>query len=173
MTARNQSTLESRLATLAFVVLIVFSGISVALWRVHRVSFVSVHTATSQFLKHGDAVMTKPAELKQLQTGDLVSYYDPLDTTHIVTTRLQSVLPTNNAFIPSGSHEALWSALLIGKVQYRFSYMGYFLDFVRSRIGLVVGVYLPALIVVGNELKLLATAFDRKIYRLFAVTAER
>jgi len=173
MATQQQSTVESRLATLAFVVLVAFSVLGVGLWRVHRVSFVSVHSPVAKYLKPGDAVITKPVQPKQLQAGDPVSYYDPQNVSRILTQRLQTVDVQANTFTAGGSHGPLSTALLVGQVKYRLKGIGYALDAVRSRASLVLGVYVPAIIILGHELRLLADSYEVTRYRLFISQASR
>ncbi|HET6924250.1 MAG TPA: hypothetical protein VFH39_00270 [Candidatus Saccharimonadales bacterium] len=168
---RTRRSIEGRLNTWAFVVLVAVSGIGLAVWRLPNMNFVSVHTSVDTFLHYGDAVMTRPTGLAQLHTGDLVSYYDPLQPGNMRTSRVQAVHAAGGSFVPAGAeisqHPADVSAsLLIGKVHYRLSYAGYLLDFVRSRLGLVLGVYLPALIILNHEILLLAATYRRQHYRL-------
>lgn len=167
--------LNKWLSALAFTVLIVFSIIGVGSWRFHDPGFVSVHTANlTPFVRPGDAVMTRPVKLAGIQPGDILSFYNPQDTTKTLTQRVQQVDRASRTFTPVSDDrkksQPIDNALLIGKVTYHLRKLGYVLDFVHSRVGLIVGAYLPALFIVGQELKQLAKAYDRPTYRLFTLS---
>jgi hypothetical protein len=167
----QSSRLTNWLSALAFTVLIAFCVIGVGAWRMHNPAFVSVHgTNPSAQLQSGDAVMTRIVKLTDLQPGDIVSFYNPQDTTSTSTVRVGQVDRANRTFTPvsdtNKKSQAVDSSLLIGKVEYRLNKLGYVLNFVHSRIGLIIGAYLPALFIVGQELKQLAIAYDRPTYRL-------
>jgi hypothetical protein len=170
----QSSKLVNWLSALAFAVLIAFCVIGVGTWRLHSPAFVSVHsTDLTQFAQPGDAVVAHTVKLHDVQPGDVVSFYDPQNTSSITTERVGQVDQSERSFkpMPSGTHQKIQpidSSLLIGKVDYRLAKLGYVLDFVHSRIGLIVGAYLPALFIFGQELKQLAISYDRPTYRLLS-----
>jgi len=110
----------------------------------------------------GSIVLVRPLAPAAVQAGDIITYRDPdperADT--IVTHRVMEVLPTEPpSFITRGdANDAddplpLSGGNLIGRVYYSVPYIGYLFSFVRTRTGILLLVIVPALLIIGSELR--------------------
>lgn len=160
------------LSIIAFVMLLIVSLVGIALWRVQNVQFMSVESGSmAPAIRKGDAVVVRPADPKTLVAGDVVSYRSPADQSVIVTHRVVKVEPSWHLLITKGDNvsradKPFSTDNVIGKVDARIAYAGYGLDFLRTPMGLAVCVYLPAVIILGSELRRLAKHYTRPTYRL-------
>lgn len=116
----------------------------------------------------GDAVLVRPVAEDELQVGDVVSFYAADLAGALVTHRVVSVSESGQV-TTKGDNNAQEDAvldpnLLVGRVGYQFANLGYAIDFVRSRLGLALLVYLPAVLIVAGEARKLVGYF-RPVYR--------
>jgi hypothetical protein len=121
-------------------------------------------------VQNHDALGVHAVPLAKLNRDDIVAFRNPANPNQILTERIQQI-DTPKGLITVKGDEANSSSqidysLLVGRVKYRMGYMGYTLDFLRSRYGLALCVYLPALLIVGQELKQLSATYKRETYRL-------
>lgn len=126
-------------------------------------------------VKRGDAVVLRTVKPSELSVGDIVSYRSPANQSVIITHRVVAVEQTWGLVITKGDNaqrndRPVPMSDIIGRVDLRVAYLGAALNFLRSPAGLVVAVYLPALIIVILELKRLVQYYQRPTYRLVAYT---
>jgi signal peptidase I len=156
----------------SFTVLLIVSLVGVALWRVQNVQFMSVESGSmAPAIRKGDAVVVRPMNPKTLVTGDVISYRSPADQSVIITHRIVRVESSWHLLVTQGDNAAradkpVSMDNVIGKVSTRIAYAGYGLDFLRTPAGLATCVYLPAVIIIGTELRRLAKHYTRPTYRL-------
>ena len=154
----------------AFITLLLIGGSGIIFWRLQSVQLVSITNNNMAPLLHpGDGVIVQTKS--QPQTGEIISYYDPIDQTKIDTQRVirvsEDAVTTQNE--SSVRLNAPFSqSLIIGTVQYHVAKLGYVLNFLRSPLGLLIGVYFPALIILGSELKRLSNYYAQPTYRLIS-----
>lgn len=178
-TTVRKSRQHSKVSVLAFLVLLVVSGTGLALWRFQSVQVLSVESASmAPEIKRGDAVVIQPVTFNDLKVDDVVSYRSPADQSVIVTHRVVAVERNWNQLITKGDNAAridtpLPPSEIIGRVQARVKYLGFVLNFLRSPAGLIVGVYIPALIIVLLEVKRLVMYYSKPTYRLATYTKTR
>lgn len=110
----------------------------------------------------GSIVLVRPLEPMEVRAGDIITYRDPdpEKAETIVTHRVMQVLPTEPpSFITRGdANDAddplpLSGGNLIGRVYYSVPYIGYLFSFVRTRTGILLLVIVPALLIIGSELR--------------------
>ena len=109
----------------------------------------------------GDAIVTNKTALQKLLVGDIVAYHNPVNSKVIVSHRLISVNYKTGKLITEGDALDLQdvpfpSYLVAGKVDKVIPHAGLLLDWLHKPIGLLVAVYVPAVLVMATEAK---TAF--------------
>ena len=174
MRAVTSRTRHSWVGVLAFIVLLVVGGSGLVLWRLDTVELISVQAGGMQPLIHkGDAVVVD--RQAHIESGDVITYYDPFSSSNIKTERVVNIDATNKLITTKGDTVAKSNApfsyeLVIGKVNYHILKMGYALNFLRSPIGLIIAIYVPALIIVMSELRRLSGVYAVPKYRLYSRT---
>lgn len=154
----------------AAVVLLLASGAGFMLWRDTGVRLFSVQTASmAPLIRPGDAVLVRRVEPDQLAPGDVISFRSPADSRVTVTHRLVEADMARGLLITKGDNNAgvdrpVAASLLVGRAERHFAKAGYAIDLMHSPAGLLAAVYLPALLLVGSELRRL-TAWYRPQYR--------
>lgn len=167
-----KSRLHNKLSLFAFLVLTVVSLIGIVLWRTQSVQVMSVQSGSmTPAIKRGDAVVLRPVSMQNLAVGDVVSYRSPANQSVIITHRITRVESNWRLVVTKGDNAnradaPVPMAEIIGRVDTRIAYGGFVLDFLRSPAGLVAGVYIPAVIIIGLELKRLVLAYTKPTYRL-------
>ncbi len=120
------------------------------------------------FINKGDLVNVKRVPSGEISAGDVITFINPADRRTTVTHRVVAVIPEaqdGNTIVTKGDANLgqdtpIEPLSVIGKVEHRVAYLGRGLDLLRTWPGLILLVYLPALVVVTAELKRL-TAYYR------------
>ena len=161
------------LSVVSFAILIAISLGGIAMWRMQSVQFMSVESGSmAPVIRKGDAVVVRPvADPKSLVAGDVISYRSPANQAMIITHRIIRTEPQWRLLVTQGDNtkradKPVSMDNVVGKVDARIAYAGYLLDFLRKPIGLAIAVYLPAALIIGNELLRLARHYTRPTYRL-------
>jgi signal peptidase len=167
-----KSRRHNRLGLGAFLLLSLVSIGGLALWRMPSVQLMTVESGSmTPAIRKGDAVVLRPVASSNLKVGDVVSYRSPADQSVIITHRIVEVEKTWKQVITKGDNvsrndKPLPMSEIIGRVDLRVAYLGFALGFLRTPAGLIACVYLPALLIVGLELKRLAVNYTKHTYRL-------
>lgn len=167
-----KSKTHSKLSLAAFLILLIVSATGIALWRMQSVQIMSVESGSmTPTIRKGDAVVIGEVHKHDLKVGDIVSYRSAADQAVIITHRIVQVEPMWGLIVTKGDNtqrndKPVPISEVIGKVNIRVTYLGYVLNFLRSPVGLITSVYLPALVIVGLELKRLAGYYRKPTYRL-------
>jgi len=144
-----------------------------ALWRVQGDKLLSVQTGSMvPVLKRGDAVAIVKVDPKTLQAGEIVSYLSPVNSAVTVTHRVVRLDLKHGVVITKGDALAQPDPpvpldLVLGRVRAQVPKIGFAINELHKPIGLVAGVYLPALGMVVFEVRHLARAYRRRHYRLY------
>jgi signal peptidase I len=167
---------HSWFARIATVLLLAASIGGLGLWRTHDTQMLSVQSNSMvPVVRRGDAVVLHTIKDSDLKTGDIVSYRSLADQNVIITHRIVNVEKTWGLIITKGDNTQrddtpVPMSNVMGKVDFRVAYAGFLLNALRSPLGLALGVYLPALIIIAFELKRLASFYTKPTYRLLAYT---
>lgn len=138
-------------------------------WYLHSTQLLSVQTGSmAPAIQPGDAVLVEKVGLKTLRIGDVISFHSigsgqvgPSLITHRIVE-----LDVHKGFIQTRGDNNVTAdqpidvTLIVGRVTRLLPNMGYLLDFVRSRVGLTIGVYVPAAIIVLAELRRLIVYYS-------------
>ncbi|HTB48601.1 MAG TPA: signal peptidase I [Verrucomicrobiae bacterium] len=162
----------ARSAVLTLVVLLIAVAASLLTLRAHGEQLLSVQTGSMvPTFRPGDAVLVEPIAPHDLQAGDIISYQSLRDPSLIISHRLIRIDRSTGWLTTQG--DALKTAdptfpprLVIGRVTAVAPRLGFMLDVLRRPLGLLVLIYLPALLVIAAEAKRFVSHYNRVHYRL-------
>jgi signal peptidase len=117
----------------------------------------------------GDALIVGPVMVRQLRVGDIVSYRSPRNATVTISHRLIAINKHTGWLTTAGDaqhspDQPFSSDLVVGRATALAPHLGTVLDALRRPLGLVLAVYLPALVIVVAEVRRLVR-YTRPIYR--------
>jgi signal peptidase I len=171
--ARHASTLRAFWLRVVFGTLVGVALVaSLAIYRMHATRILSVESnSMAPALVTGDAVILKPAPLKTLKVGDIVSYRNPTNPNVIITHRIVFVDSTLEALVTKGDNvpatdDQITASVVLGRVSYTAARLGYVLSFLRTPLGLIATIYIPTLIILWAELRHLTRFYGQPTYRL-------
>lgn len=110
-------------------------------------------------LKVGSVVITRPVRLEEIKPGDVIAFHSPVDgklTSHRVVaveggpsvcllTKGDANGDVDPFFLPAQS--------VVGKVCFQIPYFGYFAQFVKTPLGLLLAFCLPGLVIIVMEFR--------------------
>ncbi len=129
----------------------------------------SVQTGSmAPHLKKGTLVKVTRVPATQLAVGDVVTYISPKNNKTTVTHRIVA-LPgptTKGLVVTKGDANPVADVpfspkYIVGRVDKSVPYAGNFIDFVHKPIGLALLIYVPALMVIINEVRILSVQFRK------------
>jgi signal peptidase len=123
-------------------------------WRFDAVLSGSMEPA----LPLGGVVFIKPVETDEIIAGDIIAYSsgDVLITHRVIDVIDQGGEP---AFVTKGDAvenpdlNPVLASAVVGKVIFDIPYLGYLADFVKTRLGFILTIFLPGLAIIGLELR--------------------
>lgn len=123
-------------------------------WRFDAILSGSMEPALSV----GGVVFIKPVEAAAIEVGDIIAYGSQEE---IITHRVVDVLNESGelSFVTKGDANQtpdLWPVLatsVVGKVVFDVPYLGYLAAFVKTRLGFILTIFVPGLLIIGLELK--------------------
>jgi signal peptidase len=159
---------RSILAALIVLPLIVAFSLAVIHAQGHKL--LSVQTASMlPSIRPGDALIIAPAQPNQLHIGDIVSYHDQHQPRMIISHRLVSVDPKTGWLTTAG--DALHSPdptfppnQIVGHATAIAPKLGFVLDSLRRPVGLILTIYLPAMLIIISEANHLMRFYARPFY---------
>jgi signal peptidase len=132
-------------------------------------------------INKGDLVQVKNVPDSELAVGDVITYVSQ-DKKTTITHRISGILendPSGNNIVTKGDANAnadkpIEAASVVGRVERTIPYAGYAVDFIKQPLGLILIIYLPALVVIVGEMKRLTAYYRRfKLYALPGLTSSR
>ncbi len=111
-------------------------------------------------LRVGDVVVVREVPPLSVKVGDIVSFRDPTDFSRLITHRVRSIQVSGISvqFVTKGDANTSvehWQVPItgtIGKVSYRVWRLGYALFWIRGRLGRLILLVIPALVLGAYEL---------------------
>ncbi len=108
----------------------------------------------------GDVVIVHEISPLTARVGDIVTFRDPADATRLITHRVRSIQAVGNTvrFVTKGDANTAvenWKISAdgkIGQVQYRIPRIGYMLAWIRGKLGRLMLVVVPALVLGAWEI---------------------
>ena len=138
------------IAVAAFTLLAPFFG-----WRVDAVFTGSMEPS----LKVGGVVITSPAKADEISAGDIISFYSPL-TEKLTCHRVMAIQGGSSLYFQTkgDANEEVDAVAVpvenvVGRVCLHIPYLGYATQFVKTRLGLILTLFLPGLIVILLEMR--------------------
>ena len=107
----------------------------------------------------GSVVVSRPLNIEAVNIGDIITFRSPLNgklTTHriiSVTSNPSLILHTKGDANEDPDPFILGSQSVVGRVCFDVAYLGYVTQFIKSRLGLLLTLYLPGLIIVLMEVR--------------------
>jgi signal peptidase len=110
-------------------------------------------------LKVGGVVVTRPVEAAEIKVGDILTFYPPLSeqlTSHRV---IEIKEGSELSFQTKGDANEdpdpfiVPAQNVVGKICFHIPYLGYFSQAVKTRLGFLLALGIPALIIIIMELK--------------------
>lgn len=123
-------------------------------WRFDAILSGSMEPA----LPVGGVVFIKPVEAADIEVGDIIAYGSP---EALITHRVIDVIDQAGepSFVTKGDASEdpditpVSASAVVGKVIFDVPYLGYLADFVKTRLGFILAVLVPGLVIIGLELK--------------------
>jgi signal peptidase I len=107
----------------------------------------------------GSMVVSRPLDMGSVNAGDIITFRSPLNgqfTTH----RVISVENSPSLFFRTKGDTnedadpfIVGQQSVVGRVCFNVAYLGYIIQLIRSRLGLLLALYLPGLIIVLMEVR--------------------
>ncbi len=160
------------LAVVALVAIAGFSALFLKGGKLLSVQSGSMHPA----IPKGSLVVVNDVPHSQIGVGDVITYRSTTDKTMSITHRVSALLvgdSSGNSIVTKGDANAeadvpIEASSVIGKVGLSIPYLGYGIDFIKQPLGLILIIYIPAMIVIMNEMKKLIAYYRRmQPYRLY------
>jgi len=152
---------------------IIFAGIGgLVLWQTKGVSLYSVQTnSMAPSLKKGALVIDTKARADSINNGDVISYFSSNGNHFVVTHRVVRVERNFGVIITKGDNLSqvdppVLLSSVIGKTATAIPKAGYAYNIIRTPLGLVGLVYIPAILILTFEIRRLIRHFGRRTYRL-------
>ena len=165
-------TLHYAKRVLALLTLTILVGVSVvaAATKLRGGNLLSVQSQSMvPALNKGDLVSVQSVTADQLKVGDVITFISPLNAKETITHRIVELPSWNNGMRYTTKGDAnvaadppLASKDIVGRVTHSVPYAGYGADFIRKPFGLILVIYIPALFIMGSEMRRLAEHYRRQ-----------
>lgn len=141
-------------------------------WSVTGWKALTVATGSmSPSIPTGSVVLMHSVPSSSLKTGDVITYTNPQNMRTTITHRIAETYKTNGTvptFITKGdanstADQPIVGGLVKGKVIWSVPYLGRWLNLTKSPVVLSLLVYIPALIIMVEELRRLNTYYKRLV----------
>ncbi len=125
-------------------------------WRAFIVTSASMEPAVGT----GSLVVTQYKHPNTLSKNDIITFIPPIKTHAFITHRISKVsqnksLTTFKTKGDNNKNEDKWTLAgggVVGKVTYIIPYLGFFMSFVQSKIGILLFILLPAVYIIIDEI---------------------
>lgn len=172
----------ARAAAVIFVVAMVSTAIIIGYAKLQGIDALSIQSASmSPAIRSGDLVLVQSphAQIPQLQAGfselrvgDIVNFDNPENTAITITHRVIETDKRRGLVVTKGDSSsrpdlAIPATAINGKVFLIIPSGGVITDFFRTPTGLVLAVYLPAIVIAASEVKRLMRHYSFQQYELY------
>ncbi|HSH55597.1 MAG TPA: signal peptidase I [Candidatus Limnocylindrales bacterium] len=151
-------------------VMLLIAGLLLVLRSGQREVYSVQSTSMAPTINRGDAVVLSRS-FSNLKRGDIITYRSSDTPQVFITHRIISVDRERNQVTAQGDGSAyadrpIASSQVVGQVTQTLPFFGYVLDAFRHPLGLVLGLYIPAAIIVADEFRRLARYYATRHYVL-------
>jgi signal peptidase I len=160
--------LAKRVFAVSGLLVAVVMGLGLLYLQTNGAKLLSVQSGSmAPALHKGDLVVVRPVPKGQLAVGDVVTFINPANSKQTITHRV-AALPADKSgmIVAKGDANAAPDKpvpvkAVLGKVARHAPVAGWAIDLVRQPIGLIIIIYLPAIVIVTDEWRRL-TRYYRK-----------
>lgn len=132
-------------------------------WRFDAVLSGSMEPA----LRVGGVVVVKPVEIPNIRVGDIIAYHSGES---MITHRVIEVIngQAEPSFVTKGDANEdpdmspVSASSVGGKVVFDVPYLGYLASFIKTRLGFILAIFVPALAIISLELRNLWRVYLRR-----------
>lgn len=162
-----------QLTFVGLVAVVAALGVALCLLIIGGSQLMSVQSGSmNPSIQKGDLVSVKRTPTRDLRVGDVITYTSEIGGGQTITHRIVALTgdmagrivtqgDANNA-----PDKAIYPAQVVGRVEHHVPYAGYLVDFIKQPVGLALVIYLPTLIIVGQEIRKLAKYYKQtQIYK--------
>lgn len=154
----------------AALLLVVGASALIITTKINGGKFLSVQSNSMvPTFSRGSLVEIMPTPLKQLKVGNIINFVDPSNKQISLTHRIIQTPNSHNdyKFVTKGDankvHDTpIFSSAIIGKERLAIPYVGYLTNFVNKPLGLILIIYIPALIIIIEEVLRLAAYYKKQ-----------
>jgi len=109
----------------------------------------------------GSVVMVRPVEVSHIEVGDIIAFKTGTGADETVVHRVVEVINGSNSFSlrtagdgnPSPDGNAVLGENIVGRVYFHLPFLGYLSDFVRNKLGYILLVGVPGILIISLEIK--------------------
>lgn len=159
----------ARILVIASLLLLIGAGVGLVAFQARGGRLLSIQSSSmAPNMQKGGLVGVMPVSETQLRVGDVITFINPADNKTTITHRVTALGgPAGESITTKGdanpaADAPISDALLIGRERFYLPWLGWFLDFVRQPIGLLLLIYVPALTVVVAEIRRLAAYYKSR-----------
>lgn len=121
----------------------------------------------------GDVIITSTNTAKQFKPGDVITFKDSVDTKKIITHRVVEIIPdgTQLSYRTKGDanntvdQTLVPAANLMGQQKWHIPYLGWLIEFSKTKQGIIFLVIIPGLLILVNEFRTLLKAVAEEASR--------
>ncbi len=161
-----------RATALVSLLLLMGVGVGLVVLQMRGGKLLSIQSGSMEpMMSKGDMVAVTRTSMSQLAPGDIVTLTNPANTKQTITHRVvelrQAGVGAEAMVVTKGdaniAHDVpVPERALVGQVHGHVPYAGFGLGFVRQPLGLLLLIYVPALAVIGVEIKRLAAYYKSR-----------
>jgi len=150
--------------------LLILAAVSLAgtfFWSYKGARYYSVQSdSMAPELLVGDLVIDERPDIGNLNAGDVISYINPADSKKVITHKIinidssKALVTTRGDNLVSPDPPVAFN-MVLGKKKAAIPYLGYFMDALKTPLGIAALVYVPILIIALAELRTLAGRFGQ------------
>lgn len=125
----------------------------------HRL-YVVLSDSMAPAFRAGSMIAVRPTEAASLKTGDIITFIDPGSGAGSITHRIAAVhtgdeltFTTRGDANDCDDREPVPAGNIIGKLVLALPYAGYLVTWSRTKVGLIILVIMPGLLIIALELK--------------------
>lgn len=121
----------------------------------------------------GSVILSRPIDVSTLAVNDIITFTSPDDPKKVIVHRIVEIKDEDGAktFITKGDNNntkdnwVITSSLIKGKSVGQIPYIGFAINYLKTTKGFVIGIGIPALILILLELKKIKEGIDEEIKR--------
>lgn len=162
-----------RILAITSLLLLFGAGVGLVVFQARDGKLLSIQTGSMEpRLRKGGLVAVTNVDPGAVQPGDIITFINPANkkqtiTHRVVGSRDNPMMPRKPYIVTKGDANSspdtpVPQSAVVGKVREYAPYLGFGLDFVRKPVGLLILIYIPALVVIVGEMRRLIAYYKSK-----------